>query len=79
MGCIVHTFSQNMGSILLIFDLLIIVGLVVLLKVLIKEGSLFVCQFFTVNINGGIICRIHCKPSKFRNTCLLMVSIGLCH
>ena len=72
---IIHTLSKQL-SIFLIFDLLRIVLLVVLLKVLVEEGSFFLryIDCTAVSINGRIVL----YPSKFRDTSLLVV-VGLSH
>lgn len=72
---IIHTLSKQL-SIFLIFDLLGIVLLIVLLKVLIEEGSFFLRYIGStaVSINGRIVL----YPSKFRDTSMLVV-VGLSH
>jgi len=75
LGRIIHALSEQL-SIFLVFDLLGIVLLVVLLKVLIEERSLFLCciAHTAVSINGRVI--LH--ASKFRDTSMLGV-VGLSH
>jgi len=70
LGGIIHALSEQL-SIFLIFDLLGIVLLVVFLKVLIEESSLFLCCIArtAVSINGRVI--LH--ASKFRDTSMLVV------
>jgi hypothetical protein len=72
---LIHALSKQL-SIFLIFDLLRIVLLVVLLKVLVEEGSFFLryIDCTAVSINGRIVL----YPSKFRDTSLL-VMVGLSH
>jgi hypothetical protein len=72
---IIHTLSKQLG-IFLILDLLGIVLLIVLLEVLIEEGSFFLWYIAStaVSINGRIVL----YPSKFRDTSMLVV-VGLSH
>jgi hypothetical protein len=72
---IIHALSEQL-SIFLVFDLLGIVLLVVFLKVLIEECSLFLCCISrtAVSINGRVI--LHAP--KFRDTSMLVV-VGLSH
>ena len=75
LGGIIHAFPEQL-SIFLVLDLLGIVLLVVFLKVLIEERSLFLCCIArtAVSING----RVTLHASKFRDTSMLVV-VGLSH